>query len=280
MTHSPLPGPKIILEGAPGSGKTTAILTAADAGLEVFVVFTDPGMAPIVKDKRVRWKYIPPSTGNWSGILDMATKVNTLSYESICKLSAVDRSKCTQFLEILHTMNDFKLNDISYGDVSTWSTGRMLFLDGLTGLSLQARQLHIGMRPTLHEGEWGVAMNTIGTFVNKLALDLWCPFCLIAHVEGEIDTFGMRKFLPSTLGKKLAPTLPVNFDDVILAKFAGGKFRWSTQDDQYDLKPRNLAISNDLPASFVPLFEEWKRKGGILEPPTQAAPPINQRTSA
>ena len=44
VPKSPLAGVNILVEGPTGTGKTTSLKTLADAGLEVFVLFTESGL--------------------------------------------------------------------------------------------------------------------------------------------------------------------------------------------------------------------------------------------
>ena len=64
----------------------------------------------------------------------------------------------------------------------------------------------------------------------------------------------------------MAPVLSRYFTDVVLAKRQGDKFIWDSADSQADLKVRNAPIKSDLPPSFVPLIESWKRRGGLILP--------------
>lgn len=271
--RSPLPGSRTLLMGPTGVGKTYAIRTLANAGLETFVLFTEPGMETISDDSRIRWRYIPPATSPWSDLIQSAKLINTMSNEALQKLTGISQSGFAQFIDILHQCNDFKVGDRSYGDISRWSTGRALVLDGLTGLSKQSRQLAVGSKPIMTQPDWGVSMDNLEKFIDKLTQDLWCHFVLIAHVEPERDELtGAIKNMPSTLGRKLAPKLPVNFGDVVLAYREGDKFYWSTADARTDLKARLLPVNGKLNPDFVAIIEAWKKKGGLVEPSEMQAP--------
>jgi len=120
--------------------------------------------------------------------------------------------------------------------------------------------------------EFQIGMKTIENLVNQLCTGFRCHVVVTAHIERELDEVqGGSRVFPSTLGRKLAPVLPRYFTDVILAKRAGTKFFWDTADPQADLKARNLPISPDLPPTFRPLVESWKRRGGIIETPADAS---------
>lgn len=273
-SRSPLPGTRTMLIGPPGSGKTYALRTLADAGLDVRVIFTDPGMETIGDDPRIKWCFIPPATSSWAELISGADMINKMSNEQLQKLTSINPSGYRQFIDVLHACNDYKTQDgRQYGDVGKWSTGCVFVFDGLTGLSKQSMQLAIGSKPVRTLPDWGVAMDNLERFVDKLTQDLWCHFVLIAHIEREKDEItGGVKTMPSTLGQKLAPKLPVNFGDVVLAVKEGTTYTWSTADPRTDLKKRLLPDGAGQKPSFVPLIEAWKRKGGVIEPVDGKAP--------
>ena len=66
MNKSPIPGPKIILLGDSGTGKTHSIRTLLDAGLTPFIIFTEPGMESIgdILDQ-CHYTYIKPGVAGW-----------------------------------------------------------------------------------------------------------------------------------------------------------------------------------------------------------------------
>lgn len=264
---SPIPGVKVLLQGAPGTGKTFTARSAADAGLDPFVVFTDPGMETIADDPRIKWCYIPPAHNDWASAIDLAKKINTLTPGKIQDMPGINREKNQQFIKILECCNNFVDHEgKEYGDISTWSTKRILFMDGLTGLSKQSRALTVGQKPTPTQPEWGIMMSNLEGFIDSLVLGLRCHFVLVSHIEMERDEItGSTQIMASTLGRKLAPILPVNFGDVILATRDIDKFYWSPVESRANLKARNLPLKDKQTPSFGPLIENWKKKGGIIE---------------
>lgn len=258
-----------MLVGGVGSGKTHAIRTLIDAGITPFVLFTEPGMRTIsdLPKEKLHWAYIPAATSEWDTMIDSAKKINTMSYKSLAGLTDINKRKYSQFLEILGCLHDFKCDRTgeSFGDVSSWGADRAIVVDSLSGLNRMAMDLVVGSKPTKAMSDWGVAMDNLERLIDKLCYDTRCHFVLTAHLEREQDEVsGAIRNMPSTLGRKLAPRLPRNFDDVVLCDHKNGKFFWSTMSNNTDLKARNLTMSENLPPSFVPLIQSWVKAGGVI----------------
>ena len=266
-----LPGINVFLIGETGTGKTYSIKTLINAGITPFCVFTEPGfevLGDIPQDK-LHWHYIQPADVDWATMIESARKINTLSYESLTKLTDISKGKYDQFIDLLSCLNNFKCDRDGkvYGDVCKWGTDRALVVDGLTGISDMAMNLVVGSKPVKHQGDWGVAMDNLERLIKKLCNDTDCHFILIGHTERETDeVMGGSKIMASTLGKKLAPKLPRNFSDVIMASREGSRFSWSTAAIGAALKARNLPIADGLPPNFAPLIENWKKQGGSVGP--------------
>ncbi len=267
-------GTNTTLMGETGSGKTHAIRTLAEAGIEVFIIFTEPLGMEILGDtdpEMVHWHYVPPAKPTWDAMIDNATKINKMSYEDLAKIkSGMNKSEYAQFMVVLQQLNNFhdQRTGKDYGDVTTWDNRRAIVVDSLSGLSIMAMDLVVGAKPTKAMGDWGVAMDNLERLVTKLCADTNCFFVLTAHLEREVDEVtGSVKLMMSTLGRKLAPKLPRFFSDVVHCKRIEATFTWSTVTGNVDLKARNLPYSDNLPPSFVPLVENWKNKNPAYQPP-------------
>lgn len=258
-----LPGVKVMLMGGAGSGKTHSIRTLVDAGLEVFVLFSEPGMETLadISSDKLHWKYIAPSAPDWADMIDSANKINTLSLKSLAEMTDINKRKYGQFIEVLTALSNFTCERTgqSYGAVDDWDASRVLVVDSLTGLSIMAMNLVTGSKPVKSMADWGIAVDNLERLTTKLCVDTKCHFVLITHLERETDeTTGAVSLMASTLGKKLAPKLPRFFSDVIHVKREGEKFSWSTASFNVDLKTRYLPIKEGLPPSFVPIIEKWR----------------------
>jgi hypothetical protein len=271
-TKSTLSGFNIMLMGPAGSGKTHAIGTLVDAGIEVFYLALEPGLESLLGYWADSGKPIPPNL-HWHTLkapdtsfldmLDTATKINTFSLEMLAKMVDPNKSRHNQYLELFKTLNDFEdqRDGKKFGAVNTWGTDRCLVIDSLTGLNNAALNLVIGGKPVRSQSDWGIAQQQLEGLLRKLCDGCVCHFVLLAHVERESDlVLGGVKLMASTLGKALAPKIPAMFSDVILTVRQGDKWTWDTANVMADLKTRNLPIKSDNPPSFAPVVKKWQAR--------------------
>src|SRR5690606_35138898 len=216
------------------------------------------------------WKYIHPGTSGWSALIDSATKINSMTYKALSNLEDINKRQYGQFIQVLNTLVNFKCDRTGeeFGCVDNWSTDRALILDSMSGISSMAMKLVVGTKPVRSQGDWGVAMNNLEELIEKLCTGVVCHFILTAHMEREKDEVsGSVALMPSTLGQKLSPKIPRNFDNVIECyQHAPGNFRWRTVSAQAKLKSRHLPLESGLEPSFYPIIENWKQKGGVIIP--------------
>ena len=269
----------MLLLGDTGDGKTSAIVTLIEAGITPFILFTEPGMSTIgarlaelgLEDK-VHWHYISQGGAGWGEMEKMAKNVNTMPFEAITKMQDPNKRKYTQWFDVLQNCANFRCDRTgeTFGDVTEWGTDRALCIDSLSGLNQLAMNNTKGSRPTTSMPEWMMAQDTLERFVNKLCTDLKCHMVMTAHLEREQDEVtGGVTLMASTLGKKLAPKMPRNFDDVIRCKRTGTDFSWSTAEGNCSVKARNIPIAQGQKPSFVTLIKGWQTNGGVIKTTTE-----------
>lgn len=274
VIESSMPGFNVMLMGPAGSGKTHAIgtLVEADPATEVFYLALEPGLESLLGYWTDRGKPIPPNL-HWHTLkapdtsfldmLDSATKINTLSLESLAKMTDSNRGKHNQYLELFKVLNDFpdQRTGNKFGAVNDWKTNRVLVIDSLTGLNGAALSLVVGGKPVRSQSDWGIAQQQLEGLLRKLCDGCKCHFVLLSHVERETDlVLGGVKLMASTLGKALAPKIPAMFSDVILTVRQGDKWTWDTASVMADLKTRNLPIKSDNLPSFAPIVAKWRAR--------------------
>lgn len=289
--------PATLLVGPSGSGKTSAIATQLQAGLEVFVVMTEPGGVESLLDSvarlgakvdKLHWTTCLPAAAGWSGIEEMLTKINTMDQKQLADQRDMGKSTFREAaMKFLNAFRAFKCERTGqdFGDFTTWDDTRAMNVDSLTGWSAMAWGTTVGYKPTANPGEWGIAQNFIEKFLLKINNDRRCFFTLTAHLEKEMDDMtGVKRLMVSTLGAKLAPKIPAFFSEVVRSyrevdAKGNAAFRWSTLASDQDLKNRALPMSANLQPSFVQIVDAYKRRktlasGGATAPTASPSIPV------
>lgn len=259
-----------LLLGAPGSGKTSSIVTLAQAGLEVFVAFTEQGIGNLKKamtlhnlteEERglIHYAYIKPGRGSFKKLAKGATEVNRAA--EFGRMVAGNRKDHSQFIDLLDLCSDFvDQNGESFGAVDEWGAERILVVDGMSGLNDMCMSLVVGDKPVKTLQDWGVAIDQLDKFV-KQCCNLLCCFGLLSHMEQEKDEVTGRMIVTaSALGRKLGASIGRHFQDVILTSKGKGKYQWATDDSRIELKHSYLNESASLPATFEPLVAAWAKE--------------------
>jgi hypothetical protein len=254
-----------MLSGGTGSGKTYSVRTLLDAGLEVFCLFTEPGMETLsdTDPERLHWHYVPSAAPSFADLKKSAGLINKMTYKGLSQLEDISKGTYTEMLDFLDACCDFPDDRTgrNYGAVDSWDTSRVFVLDSLSGLSVMALNLVTGSKPVRSQGEWGVAMDNLERLIQKFTVDCQCHFVLTTHLDKLQDEItGGMTLMAATLGRKLAPKLPINMSDVIMAQRNGSTFTWSTTAHGADLKARNVPLGDKIPPSFALLHKFWKEK--------------------
>lgn len=275
---STLPGFNVLVQGPTGTGKTYAVGTLVDSGLQVFYLGLERGRETLqgyYTDRKLPvppnlfWHDISAADYGFSSMISTANLINTLSNDALAKIVDVNKSKHNRFIKVLNALVNFPDDNTgkSFGAVDTWGTDRVLVIDALTGINAAAMSLVVGGKPLKSLPDWGIAMDQVEKLLLQLTEGCRCHFVLLSHVEREVDqVLGGVKITVGTLGQKLAFKIPPMFSDVILSYRQGTSFFWSTANAQADLKARNLPIAEGILPSFKPIIDKWESRGGIRQP--------------
>lgn len=281
MPREAVSPPAILLLGEPGNGKTYSAATLAkhESIDKLIYICTDPGGEESLIDAlqfhkvpidKVHWRYIPPASTGWDTMEQLAQKVNMMNYLDLAGIkSGINKSDHRQMFEIIECFANFvcQRTGENLGCADEWPSSYAVVFDSLTGLNKIAKDTAVGAKPTLHQGEWGIAMSMEENFIRKFVADIGCPRVMIGHLDKQMDeTLGRQILQVSLLGNKLAPQIPHLFSDVIYAYRQEGKFFWSNMDSRISLKSRNLPQGDQLDPDFTPVLERWAQRKQYLEP--------------
>lgn len=260
-------GPKVLLLGGGGTGKSHALSTLEKAGLNVACIFTEPSGMETLNDltspERFHWMYLPPATVSFEDQLKAAKIINTMSFKSLTEMGDIDKRKFDHWLSFISACGDFKCQRCgqAIGPIDKLGPDWAVCLDSLSGMNVMAMNLVVGLKPVKAPGDWGVAMDQLERFVTLFTTGLRCMGVITGHLEKETDpNTGASTFQASTLGQKLAPKISRFFSDIIMTKREGANFSWSTGAFGVDLKARNVPISDKLAPSFEPIVKAWHKR--------------------
>lgn len=274
--------PSVLLMGAPGSGKTDSLITTIEAGLELFVISTEPrGIESLIDSvqrrkldmEKLHYVSVNPTRPGFEKLITQAKLVSISDQKMLANLPPSGGRSEAQWIKLLLTFNDFvdERTGKSFGPTNKFGIDKCIALDSFSGCNIMSQDITVGDKILMNQGEWQIAMNQLNKFVQQLCSDLNCFFIMTAHTEPEIDpSTGISKVMVSTLGKRLAPVIPRWFSDVVLAEriAMGDKetFKWNNAAPGYDLKRRTLPLSSNLDPSFKPIVDAYVARAKLVQP--------------
>lgn len=265
--------PAVLLMGEPGTGKTTALYTCLEKGLEVNVLTTEPsGLHPLIGKIRkenpslinqLHWHAVTPAPASKKALLDLADLVTKKDFEGIANdKSGMGKRETNKYRSLVEATAEFicERTGENLGDVTERGENSVFAFDSLSGLSQICYNHTVGYKPNPAQGEWGIMQSLVRNYLQAIIGDRNCYFLLLAHVEPEPDEVnsGLRKNMVSTLGKKLAPGIPKMFNEVIQSKRDGTSFTWDTSSAMAVLKTSMLPISGKLKPSFELVVDAFR----------------------
>ncbi len=269
------PGFNVILMGPSGTGKTYAIKTLVDAGLETFALFLEPGIETLIGaysdnnqpiPDNLHWHYLQPKTQGFGDLFKQADTIGKFDLSGLGKMKDMNRSKNNQMTDMYTVLSDFpdQRTGKKYGPVDSWSNNCVLVIDSLSALIRLAFDMQVGTKPVRDVSDWGIVQQVIMSFIHKLTSGCICHVVIIAHVERELDQIlGGNKITVSVPGKAIAATILQPFSDVILATRENASFYWDTANSQADVKTRNLPIQGKIPADFGQIYDKWAKRAAL-----------------
>lgn len=273
-----LSGPKILLEGPAGTGKTHALGTLVDwaqaNGKQVYTLFTENGLETLLGYWSDRDLPVPDCLHYHSTLtkpislvqlMKAADDAGKLSYEMLTKMSDPARGGANNaFHMILTACSNFPDDRTGkkFGSVDSWKSGDIFIIDSLSELAMAAFKMIVGAKPTASPSDYGVAQNNLMNFLRLLTQGCACTVVITAHVSRETDEItGGVKLMTKAIGKALANEIPQLFSDVIYTVREGTNFYWDTAAANVDVKSRNLPIAGKQRPDFALIMNKWTKRG-------------------
>jgi len=272
-----LAGPKILLIGPSGTGKTHSLGTLVEWALankmNVAALFTESGVETLLGYWKDRGKEVPPNLFYHStltkslGIKDLMTaadNVGKMSYEALTKMSDPNRGANNAFYKILSACANFTDDRTAkvIGPIESLDTSWIFVMDSLTELATACMKMVIGNKPTASMPDYMVAQNNLMNFLRLITQGLQCTVAMTGHVSREKDEItGGTKISVQSIGSALSPQIPPLFSEVIMTVREGDKFYWDTAAFGADLKTRSLGYRSKLDPNFAQIMDVWKKRG-------------------
>ena len=277
MTKPNIIGPKILLEGPAGTGKTYAIGTlvdwAAENNKEVFVLFTENGLETLLgywvdagKDipACLRWHVVGTKPLSLTSLVKAADNAGKLSYEALTKISDPTRGGDNNaFHGILTACANFPDDRTGekFGSVDGWDVDKIFVIDSLSELANAAFRMIVGNKPTASLPDYGVSQTNLLNFLRLVTQGIKPTVLITAHVSRETDEItGGVKLMTKAIGKAMANEIPQLFSDVIYTVREGTNFYFDTAAANVDTKSRNLPIAAKQLPNVGRIMAKWSAR--------------------
>lgn len=271
-------GPKVLLMGPSGTGKTYSLGTLADWGAahgkEIFVLFAEQGVEALAGYWLDGGKPVPDSV-HWHNALTQpltltqligaADNIGKLTYEAVTKMIDPDRGKNNAFWRLLKTCSDFPDDRTgkNFGPIDSFGADKIFAIDSLTEVSNAAMRMQLGNKVTAAPNDYQVAQQTVMAFLRLLTQSLRCTFALTAHVDRQMDAITQtQKLMVKAPGKAISDDIPPLFSDVIYTVREGTNFYWDTAAYGVDTKTRSLGYRSKITPDFAQIMDLWLKRGG------------------
>ena len=284
-----LAGPKILLEGPAGTGKSFAMGTLVDwaqnNGQTVFILYTEQGglesllgywrdvntppfnrREPAPIPDCLHWHVVRTPAIDLDSLLANATRTGQLSYQALTQWTDPDRSRNNPWERLLKTLQDFPCDRTgkTYGNVGNWGNNCILINDSLSETANACFRMVLGAKATASQPEYGIAQQNLLSWVRWMTQFLQCTFVLTAHVQRQTnEVTGSTSVMTKAIGKALGDEMSPLFSDVILTVRDGINFYWDTAAPGVDLKTRYLTIQSKIRTDFSLIMDKWLKRSKL-----------------
>lgn len=276
-----LAGPKILLEGAGGSGKTHSLGTLVDWAarqtppIPVRVLFTENGLETLLgywRDRKLpvptnlAWHVVRTPTQNLQSLISAATSVGQMSYEGLTKQVDPMRGANNPWEKILKALANFPDDRTGekLGNIGEWTSRTILVNDSLTESAQACIRMVVGNKPTMSLPEYGVAQNNLMGWLRYMTQAFQGTFVQTAHVQRQTNEItGTTQLMTKAIGKAMSDDIPPLFSEVIYTLREGNKWYWDTAASNVDTKTRYLPIAAKINPDFAQIMDKWVERSKV-----------------
>ena len=282
-----LRGPKILLEGDSGSGKTYAIGPLTDwaqaNGYSVRCLFVENGLETLLgywRDPPVgsngqpirparpvpeclAWHQFEDAPLSLKDLKSAANKVGIMSYEALTKMTDPDRSSRNAYEKLLGVMSDFadQRTGKKLGNIGEWDSKVIFVIDSLSELANVCMKMVVGNKPTAAPPDYGVGQNNLINLLRYLTQGFTPTLVITAHLQRQVNELtGGVSLMVKAIGKALGDDIPQLFSEVLYARREGTEWFWDTAAIGVTTKTRYLPISGKIKPDLGKIMDSWVKR--------------------
>jgi hypothetical protein len=274
-----LAGPKVLLLGAAGTGKSYSIGTLVDwaekNGFHCHVIYTENSLETLLGYWLDRGKEVPKSLA-WhvnivpalplDSLIKGAKDSGMMSYKQLTEMTDPDRMKNNpweKFLRLLTDVPDDRTG-AKFGSIDTWDNRKILVIDSLTEAANAAFRMQTGNKPTASPPEYQVAQNNFYNWLRYMAQSLRCTFVMTGHPQRQMNELtGAQNVTTSAIGKALGEDIPRQFSEVVWCRREGVSWVWDNMTSGIDTKKRYLPLSAKILPDFAQIMDPWMKRAVV-----------------
>lgn len=276
-----LEGPKILLVGPSGAGKTRSLATFAEWAAKqnpprpVRILFTENGLETFLgywRDrglevpKNIAWHVTKTKSIPFKDLLEGAKKTGTFTYKALTELQDPNRGTNNPYLKIMEALADF-VDDRTgekLGNFGEWGSDVIFGIDSLSELANACMKMVIGNKPTASPSDYGVAQNNLLNFLRFITQGFAPTLVITAHVQRQQDEItGGVKLMTKAIGKAMGDDIPQLFSETIGCVREGGAWYWDTANSSLDTKTRYLPIQSKINPDGAQIMQKWVKRGAV-----------------
>lgn len=278
MPDTTLEGPKVLLIGPAGTGKSRALATLIEWAARqkpvrrVMGLYTENSLETVLRYFAQQGKKLPDNfyyhvardkATPFADLITAAKDVGNLNYESLTKLQDANRGKNNPYHKILTFLADFKDDRTGeiLGNFGNWTNEDIFFIDSFSELANAAVKMTIGTRPVMAQNEYQVAQNNLLNFLRFCTQGFLPTFVMTAHVQRQTnEATGSTKLMVKAIGKAIGDDIPQLFSEVVGCVRLADKWYWDTADSTLDTKVRYLPVQSKITPNFDLIMDQWEKQ--------------------